>query len=51
MRFRLQPTPAQEAALLEHFAHARYVCNLACERHLHWRPGRKCAPGYAEHRR
>ncbi|WP_345461237.1 transposase [Actinoallomurus oryzae] len=51
MRFRLQPTPAQEAALLEHCAHARYVWNLACEQHLHWRPGRANAPRYAEQSR
>ena len=30
-RYRLQPAPAQEKALLEHCAHARYVWNLACE--------------------
>src|SRR4051795_10037279 len=46
MRFRLQPTPTQEQALLEHCAHARYVWNLACEQHEHWRPGRASAPGY-----
>ncbi|MGI5231542.1 RNA-guided endonuclease InsQ/TnpB family protein [Actinoallomurus sp. CA-142502] len=46
MRFRLQPTPAQEAALLEHCAHARYVWNLAVEQHQHWRPGRVSAPGH-----
>ncbi|WP_329254215.1 transposase [Actinoallomurus sp. NBC_01490] len=51
MRFRLQPTPAQEAALLEHCAHARHVWNLACEQHLHWRPGRASAPGYGEQSR
>ncbi|WP_329251685.1 transposase [Actinoallomurus sp. NBC_01490] len=51
MRFRLQPTPAQEEALLEHCAHARYVWNLACEQHLHWRPGRASAPGYVEQSR
>ncbi|MGI5231419.1 RNA-guided endonuclease InsQ/TnpB family protein [Actinoallomurus sp. CA-142502] len=51
MRFRLQPTPVQDAALLEHCAHARYVWNLACEQHLHWRPGRVSAPGYAEQSR
>ncbi|GAA4519974.1 hypothetical protein GCM10023191_096200 [Actinoallomurus oryzae] len=48
MRFRLQPTPAQEEALLEHCAHARYVWNLACEQHQHWRPGRASAPGYVK---
>jgi putative transposase len=47
-RFRLQPTPAQEAVLREHCAHARYVWNLAVEQHGQWHPGRKCAPGYLE---
>jgi putative transposase len=51
MRFRLAPTPAQEQALLEHCAHARYVWNLACEQHQHWRPGRASAPGYVEQSR
>jgi putative transposase len=46
MRFRLQPTPAQEQVLLEHCAHARFVWNLAVEQHRHWRPGRVSAPGY-----
>ncbi|MGW5162731.1 helix-turn-helix domain-containing protein, partial [Nonomuraea wenchangensis] len=46
-RFRLQPTPAQEAALAEHCAHARFVWNLAVEQHAHWKPGRKGA-GFAE---
>ncbi|WP_308209135.1 zinc ribbon domain-containing protein [Actinoallomurus purpureus] len=45
MRFRLAPTPAQEQALLEHCAQARYVWNLAVEQHQHWRPGRASAPG------
>jgi transposase len=48
MRFRLQPTPAQEQVLLEHCAHARFVWNLAVEQHAHWRPGRASAPGYVE---
>ncbi|MEV0593887.1 RNA-guided endonuclease InsQ/TnpB family protein [Nonomuraea cavernae] len=47
-RYRLQPTPAQEAALAGHCGHARYVWNLAVEQHAHWRPGRKSAPGFAE---
>jgi putative transposase len=47
-RFRLQPTPAQEAVLREHCAHARYVWNLAVEQHGHWRAGRRSAPGYLE---
>jgi putative transposase len=47
-RYRLYPTPAQEAALREHCAHARYVWNLAVEQHAHWRPGRAAAPRYLE---
>ncbi|MFE3453158.1 RNA-guided endonuclease InsQ/TnpB family protein [Nonomuraea sp. NPDC059194] len=46
-RYRLQPTPAQEAVLLEHCGHARFVWNLAVEQHAHWAPGRKSAPGFA----
>ncbi|MGH3376779.1 MAG: helix-turn-helix domain-containing protein [Actinoallomurus sp.] len=51
MRFRLVPTPVQEAVLLEHRAHARFVWNLACEQHQRWRPGRSGAPGYGEQSR
>jgi transposase len=47
-RYRLLPTPAQEAVLRDHCAHARYVWNLAVEQHAHWRPGRTSAPGYLE---
>jgi transposase len=47
-RYRLTPTPAQEAALLEHCGHARFVWNLAVEQHAHWKPGRKSAPRFAE---
>ena len=47
-RYRLLPTPAQEAVLREHCGHARYVWNLAVEQHGHWHPGRKGAPGYLE---
>ncbi len=47
-RYRLLPTPAQEAVLRGHCAHARYTWNLAVEQHAHWRPGRKSAPGYLE---
>jgi putative transposase len=47
-RFRLLPTPAQQAVLRGHCAHARYVWNLAVEQHAHWRRGRKSAPGYVE---
>jgi len=45
-RYRLSPTPAQEAVLRDHCGHARYTWNLAVEQHSHWRPGRKSAPGY-----
>jgi putative transposase len=47
-RYRLIPTPAQEAVLRDHCAHARYVWNLAVEQHSWWHPGRKGAPGYLQ---
>ena len=47
-RYRLLPTPAQEAVLRDHCGHARYVWNLAVEQHSHWHPGRRNAPGYLE---
>src|SRR5271155_5739051 len=47
-RYRLNPTPAQQAVLRDHCGHARYVWNLAVEQHAHWRPGRPSAPGYLE---
>ncbi|TDC75714.1 transposase [Actinomadura sp. 7K507] len=47
-RYRLQPTPSQEAALLELCGQARFVWNLAVEQHRYWRPGRRSAPGLAE---
>jgi len=47
-RYRLLPTPAQEAVLRDHCAHARFTWNLAVEQHSHWRPGRASAPGYLE---
>jgi putative transposase len=47
-RYRLNPTPAQEAVLRDHCGHARYTWNLAVEQHSHWHPGRKSAPGYLE---
>jgi len=50
-RYRLLPTPAQEAVLRDHCAHARYVWNLAVEQHSHWHPGRTSAPGYLEQSR
>jgi transposase len=50
-RYRLLPTPAQEAVLRDHCAHAWYVWNLAVEQHSHWHPGRTSAPGYLEQSR
>jgi putative transposase len=47
-RYRLVLSPAQEAVLQDHCAHARFVWNLAVEQHAHWHPGRKSAPGYLE---
>ena len=47
-RYRLLPTPAQQAVLRDHCGHARYIWNLAVEQHAHWHPGRKSAPGYRE---
>jgi len=47
-RYRLLPTPAQQAVLRDHCGHARYVWNLAVEQHAHWHPGRTSAPGYLE---
>jgi putative transposase len=47
-RYRLLPTPAQQAVLRDHCGHARYVWNLAVEQHAHWRPGRTSAPGYLQ---
>ncbi len=47
-RYRLLPSPAQEAVLRDHCAHARYVWNLAVEQYSHWRPGRAGVPGYLE---
>jgi transposase len=47
-RYRLNPTPAQEAVLRDHCGHARYIWNLAVEQHSHWHPGRVSAPGYLE---
>ena len=47
-RYRLLPTPAQQAVLRDHCGHARYVWNLAVEQHSWWHPGRKGAPGYLE---
>ena len=46
-RYRLRPSPAQEAIILGHCAHARYVWNLCVEQESHWRPGRGKMPGFA----
>ncbi|WP_346040191.1 transposase [Actinomadura chokoriensis] len=46
-RYRLCPTPVQEAGLLEHCSHARYVWNLAVEQHAWWTPRRGPAPNFA----
>ncbi|MFI0370032.1 RNA-guided endonuclease InsQ/TnpB family protein [Actinomadura sp. 1N219] len=45
-RYRLCPTPVQEAGLLEHCGHARFVWNLAVEQHTWWTRRRGPAPGY-----
>ena len=50
-RYRLYPTPAQEAAILEHCAHARFVWNLAVEQRSWWKPGGQPAPGLTEQSR
>jgi putative transposase len=50
-RYRLLPAADQEVGLVGHCAHARFVWNLACEQHAHWRPGRVSAPGYIEQAR
>jgi transposase len=47
-RYRLLPTPAQQAVLRDNCGHARYMWNLAVEQHSHWHPGRASAPGYLE---
>jgi len=47
-RYRLLPTPAQQAVLRGHCAHARFTWNLAVEQNQHWRLGRPGAPGYLE---
>jgi putative transposase len=46
-RYRLLPSAEQEAVLVEHCRHARYVWNLAVEQQQHWQRGRQ-APGYNE---
>jgi transposase len=45
-RFRMYPTQAQQAALLEQCSQARYVWNLALEQWSMWTPDRGPTPGY-----
>jgi putative transposase len=47
-RYRILPSPAQQAVLRDHCGHARFIWNLAVEQHQHWHPGRRGAPGYLE---
>jgi transposase len=47
-RYRLLPSPTQQAVLRDHCGHARTRENLAVEQHSHWHPGRRNAPGYLE---
>ncbi len=47
-RFRMYPTPAQQAALLEQCGHARYVWNLALEQWSMWTRDKGATPGFAE---
>ena len=46
MRFRLYPTKAQEAELVEHCAQARYVWNLGLEQRNLYRPAFGSTPGF-----
>ena len=50
-RFRLYPTPQQEAALAAHCGHARYVWNLALEQWSMWTRDKGPTPRYAEQAR
>ncbi|WP_020387427.1 RNA-guided endonuclease InsQ/TnpB family protein [Kribbella catacumbae] len=50
-RFRLYPTAAQQAALLEQCGHARYVWNLALEQWSMWTRDKGATPGYVEQAR
>ncbi|MEU4293048.1 transposase [Kribbella sp. NPDC026596] len=50
-RFRLYPTPAQQAALLEQCRHARCVWNLALEQWSMWTRDKRRTPGYVEQAR
>ncbi len=50
-RFRLYPTPAQQAALRAQCGHARYVWNLALEQWSMWTRDKGATPGYVEQAR
>jgi putative transposase len=50
-RYRLQPTPEQETALLRHCRDARYVWNMCVEQENEYRPGRGHTPGLLERSR
>jgi len=50
-RFRMYPTPAQRAALLQQCRHARYVWNLALEQWSMWTRDKGATPGYVEQAR
>ncbi|TCO22024.1 transposase [Kribbella steppae] len=47
-RFRMYPTPAQQAALLEQCGHARYVWNLTLEQWSMWTNDKEATPNFAE---
>lgn len=50
-RYRLCPTPAQAAGLLEQCRHARYVWNLAVEQWSMWRRDKGPTPGFVQQAR
>ncbi|WP_020387448.1 RNA-guided endonuclease InsQ/TnpB family protein [Kribbella catacumbae] len=50
-RFRMYPTPSQQAALLEQCGHARYLWNLALEQWSMWTRDKGATPGYLEQAR
>jgi putative transposase len=47
-RYRLEPTPEQEAVLLRHCSDARYVWNLCVEQESWWQPGRGKMPTWVD---
>ncbi|MGW5187930.1 RNA-guided endonuclease InsQ/TnpB family protein [Kribbella sp. NPDC004138] len=50
-RFRMYPTPAQQASLLEQCKHARYLWNLALEQWSMWARDKGPTPKYVEQAR